>query len=117
MTSMLLMLRCAKFNGSQVNSIAVLTFSLKKCKCQRRSGAEGKGGISRSPIMGTLIGRCGVVWWCRSWLCQEKTPAASFRFSDITNGRCLMMGRQREAFNYKDNRCSKVASLASLCVI
>lgn len=25
-----------------------------------------------------------------------------------------MMGRQREAFNYKDSRCSKVASLASL---
>lgn len=41
-------------------------------------------------------------------------PGAFFGFSDITNGRCLMMGRQREAFNYKDNRCSKVASLASV---
>lgn len=44
-------------------------------------------------------------------------PAVFFRFSDITDGRCLMIRRQREAFNYKDNRCSKVASLASLCVI
>lgn len=45
---------------------------------------------------------------CRSALCAW---LESCLFSYMATGRCLMTGRQRGTFNYKDNRCSKVASL------